>query len=145
MRSDFRFDSQGSTVVSRNEQIRGYYNTEDVSDLLKGLFKSSHHDQHGLLKLVKHNTEHPVELVVLLVDSAVCERKEKFTNFSQVEQRRSSQTQQPLAHCCTKDARVSLLLCSFCVCFRFPSFAQRLQGCQACPQSWRSHLFLGVR
>lgn len=73
-----------SYITSRNEQIRGYYTTETVGDLLKGFWKSDEH--HGLQSLVnlKQNTEHDLELVVLFIDSAVCFHFEKLSDFSKL-------------------------------------------------------------
>lgn len=64
-------------IIPRNEQIRGYFTTEAVGDLLKGFWKSSHAD-HGLAKLVKH-TEHKPELVVLFIDSELS--SEELTKY----------------------------------------------------------------
>jgi len=64
-------------IVTHNEQIRGYYTTEAVEDLIKGFWKSSHHGKDGLQKLVNKNEK--AELVVLFLDSALS--SEELTKY----------------------------------------------------------------
>jgi len=55
-----------SAIASRNQQIRGYYSAESVSELVKDFWKDG--ERRGLSHLVK--PDH-IELVVLLVNSAL--------------------------------------------------------------------------
>lgn len=69
-------------VVSRNEQIRGYYTTEAVEHLIKEFWKPSkeHEHEHGLQRFVNLKAnEHQLELVVLFLDSALS--SEELTKF----------------------------------------------------------------
>jgi hypothetical protein len=71
-----------SFVVSRNEQIRGYYTTDDVGDLLKGFWKTEKDDDENLRKFVQQTAELSLEMVVLFVDSSVCEFGSNYSPIS---------------------------------------------------------------
>jgi hypothetical protein len=63
----FVWSGDESYIASRNQQIRGYYTTESVGELLQGFWK--HGDRHGLLNVVKSDQQ--LELVVVLVNAAL--------------------------------------------------------------------------
>jgi len=63
----FVWSGEDSYITARNQQIRGYYTTESVGDLLQGLGDES--EKGGLLDLVKPDQQ--LELVVLIVNSAL--------------------------------------------------------------------------